>query len=226
MANTAFNSAIKGDVGAQGTMGATGAQGPQGSTGSTGSQGPQGYQGAQGFQGSAGSTGSQGPQGYQGSTGADSTVAGPQGYQGAQGSQGPQGEPGPQGYQGYQGAQGNQGYQGATGTTLPAPRVQSVSDAATVTPNADSNDCVDITALAQAVTIANPSGTPVNFQKLLIRIKDNGTARAISFGTSYVAGGVTLPTTTVLSKILTLGFIYNTANSLNKWQLVASAQEA
>lgn len=105
-------------------------------------------------------------------------------------------------------------------------RVQSVSDAATITPDADANDCVDITAIAQAFTIANPTGTPTNFQKLIIRIKDNGTARAITFGSNYVAGGVSLPTTTVLSKILTLGFIYNTANSLNKWQLVASAQEA
>jgi hypothetical protein len=104
-------------------------------------------------------------------------------------------------------------------------RVQSVSDAATVTPNADSDDCVDITAIAQAFTIANPSGTPTNFQKLIIRIKDNGTARAITWGNGYVAGGVALPSTTVLSKILNLGFIYNTANSLNKWQLVASAQE-
>lgn len=106
------------------------------------------------------------------------------------------------------------------------PRIQSVTDAATVTPNADNDDMVDITAIAQAFTIANPSGTPVNGQKLIIRIKDNGTARAISFGTGYVANGVSLPTTTVLSKILVLGFIYNTANSLNKWSLVASAQEA
>jgi hypothetical protein len=105
-------------------------------------------------------------------------------------------------------------------------RVQSVSDAATITPDADANDCVDITAIAQAFTIANPTGTPTNFQKLIIRIKDNGTARAITFGSSYVAGGTSLPTTTVLSKILNLGFIYNTANSLNKWQLVASSQEA
>lgn len=105
-------------------------------------------------------------------------------------------------------------------------RVQSVSDAATITPNADSDDCVDITAIAQAFTIANPSGTPTNFQKLIIRIKDNGTARAITFGSGYVAGGTSLPTTTILSKILNLGFIYNTANSLNKWQLVASSQEA
>lgn len=105
-------------------------------------------------------------------------------------------------------------------------RVQSVSNAATITPNADSDDCVDITAIAQAFTIANPSGSPTNFQPLIIRIKDNGTARAITMGASYVAGGVALPTTTVLSKILNLGFQYNTANSLNKWQLIASSQEA
>lgn len=104
-------------------------------------------------------------------------------------------------------------------------RVQSVADAATVTPNADNDDCVDITAIAQAFTIANPSGTPTNFQSLVIRIKDNGTARAFTWGNGYVAGGAPLPTTTILSKILTLGFFYNTANSLNKWQLVASSQE-
>lgn len=105
-------------------------------------------------------------------------------------------------------------------------RVQSVANSATITPNADTDDLVDITAIAQNFTIANPSGNLLNGQKLIIRIKDNATPRTISFGTSYVPGGASLPTTTVTSKILTLGFIYNTANALNKLQLVASAQEA
>lgn len=104
------------------------------------------------------------------------------------------------------------------------PNIQRVTTASTITPT-NLNDCVDVTALASAVTIANFTGTPFNFQKLIIRIKDNGTARALTWGSNYVAGGVTLPSTTILSKILTLGFIYNTANSLNKYQLVASAQE-
>jgi hypothetical protein len=107
-----------------------------------------------------------------------------------------------------------------------AVNIQSVANAATVTPNADTDYMVDVTAIGQALNFVNPSGTPINGQKLLIRIKDDGTARALSFGTSYVAGGVALPTTTVLSKILLLGFVYNTANSLNKWMLIASAQEA
>ena len=104
------------------------------------------------------------------------------------------------------------------------PRVQSVTDAATVTPAGASDDVVVVTALAQAVTIANPSGTPVQWQRLIIRIKDNGTARAISFGTEYRAMGTALPTTTVVSKTKWLGLIYNSTDT--KWDLVAAADEA
>ena len=107
----------------------------------------------------------------------------------------------------------------------PTPLVQYETTGTTITP-LTRVDCVDITALASAVTIANPNGTGFNFQKLIIRIKDNGTARAITWGSLYVAGGFPLPSTTVLSKIMTLGFFYNTANSLNKWQLVGYALEA
>jgi hypothetical protein len=69
----------------------------------------------------------------------------------------------------------------------------------------------------------NLSGTPTNFQKLVIRIKDNGTARAITWGASFEDAGQALPTTTVLSKLLTVGFIYNTVTS--KWGCVAVANE-
>lgn len=107
----------------------------------------------------------------------------------------------------------------------PRPLVQYITTGSTITPLTQV-DAVDITALASAVTIANPNGVGVNFQKLLIRIKDNGTARAITWGANYVAGGYPLPSTTVLSKIMTCGFVYNTANGLNKWQLVGYALEA
>lgn len=105
------------------------------------------------------------------------------------------------------------------------PRVTSVTDSATPTPSADNDDLYELTALAQAAAFAAPTGTPVNGQKLMIRIKDNGTARALTWNAAYVAGGVALPTTTVLSKILTLGFMWNSSNGLNKWMLVASSQE-
>lgn len=106
------------------------------------------------------------------------------------------------------------------------PRVSTEASSATPTINTDSVDAHSITALATAITsmTTNLSGTPTNFQKLLIRIKDNGTARTIAWGASFEAKGVALPTTTVISKVLTVGFIYDTVTS--KWGCVASAQEA
>lgn len=99
-------------------------------------------------------------------------------------------------------------------------RVQSVTSAATVTPNSDNDDCVIITAQAEALTIANPAGTPTNLQTLVIRILDNGTARALTFGDGFFAStDITLPTTTVLSKTMYLGFLFNSVRG--KWDLVA-----
>jgi len=106
------------------------------------------------------------------------------------------------------------------------PRVGSTASSATPTINTDDYDAYSITALAAAITsfTTNLSGTPTNFQKLIIRIKDDGTARAIAWGASFEAKGVDLPITTVASKVLTVGFIYDTVTS--KWGCVASAQEA
>ena len=107
-------------------------------------------------------------------------------------------------------------------------RVNAITSHATPSINTDTTDLFDITALAEAITnmSTNLTGTPTNGQKLIVRIKDNGTAREIAWGTSFVAGGVALPTTTVANKILTVGFMCNTANSLNKFMCIAMAQEA
>jgi len=88
------------------------------------------------------------------------------------------------------------------------PRVQSVTSSATVTPTS-TNDFVKITAQAVGLTLANPTGTWDEGKDLIIRIKDNGTARSIAYGTKYRVIGVTLPTTTVVSKTTYLGLIYN-----------------
>jgi hypothetical protein len=69
----------------------------------------------------------------------------------------------------------------------------------------------------------NPGGTPVAGQKLIIRIKDNGTARALTYDTQFRALGSSLPSTTVISKTLYMGFIFNATDT--KWDLVAVAQE-
>jgi hypothetical protein len=111
----------------------------------------------------------------------------------------------------------------ASGTLNVAPSVQSVTSSATVTPTF-SDDAVKITAQAAGLTLANPTGTAIPFWGWAIRIKDNGTARTIAYGTQYRAIGVTLPTTTVISKTLYLGCIWN--NDDTKVDVVAVAQEA
>lgn len=102
-------------------------------------------------------------------------------------------------------------------------RVTSIASSATPTPNADTTDQYQVTALAAGATFGAPTGTPTNGQGLVIRIKDNGTARSLAFNAIYREIGVSLPTTTVINKTIYLGCIYNTADS--KWDVVAVAEE-
>jgi hypothetical protein len=102
-------------------------------------------------------------------------------------------------------------------------RVASTASSASYTPNSDSYDVVTITAQAAAIQFNSPSGTPTSGQQLIIRLKDNGTARAITWNAAYRAVGVALPSTTVVSKTMYLGFIWNSTDS--KWDLIASGQE-
>lgn len=101
--------------------------------------------------------------------------------------------------------------------------VQTVASSATVTPTSK-NDLVVITAQAVGLTIANPIGTMIQGQSLMIRIKDNGTARSIAFGANYRAIGITLPTTTVVNKIMYLGCIWNATDT--KFDIVGLNNEA
>ena len=103
------------------------------------------------------------------------------------------------------------------------PRVNTIASSATPTTNTDNYDVVNITALAAAITsmTTNLSGTPTIGDPRLFQILYNGTARAITWGASFAAKGVALPTTTVISKLLTVGFIWNGST----WGCVASAQE-
>lgn len=102
-------------------------------------------------------------------------------------------------------------------------RVVSTTQSATPTINTDNTDVSHITGLAQAITsfTTNLSGTPVDGDTLIIDVTDNGTGRAITWGSSFEASTVSLPTTTVASTKLTVGFRWNTATS--KWTCVAVA---
>ena len=102
-------------------------------------------------------------------------------------------------------------------------RVATFTSDATPDVNSDNYDAVTITALAVAITDVNITGTETNFQKLIFRIKDNGTARAIAWGDDFEDAGIALPTTTVISKLLTVGFIYDSVSA--KWGCVAVANQ-
>lgn len=102
--------------------------------------------------------------------------------------------------------------------------VSSNTTLATLTPSATVNQFI-ITAQAGTLAIANP--TPANIangQSLIIRVKDNGTAKSITWDTYYRAVGVTLPNTTVAGKITYIGAKWNAAET--KFDVIAISQEA
>ena len=103
------------------------------------------------------------------------------------------------------------------------PRVTTITSSGTPTINTNNCDIVNITALAAAITsmTTNLTGTASIGDVLIFQIKDNGTARAITWGASFTAKGVALPTTTVISKLLTVAFLWNGTD----WGCIGSAQE-
>jgi len=75
-------------------------------------------------------------------------------------------------------------------------------------------DEFDVTAQAGALKLNNPGGTAVAGQKLIVRIKDDGTARALTYDTEFRASSdLALPTTTVLGKTLYMGFMFNATDT-------------
>lgn len=100
----------------------------------------------------------------------------------------------------------------------------SISSAATITPTPDVADVYAVTALAEAATVAAPTGSVSDGQTLILRIRDNGTGRALTWNAIYRVVGVTLPTTTVANKLLYVGLKYNSVD--NKWDVLGISREA
>lgn len=102
------------------------------------------------------------------------------------------------------------------------PRVGTTTSSATPTINTDSYDMYIITAQTVDITsfTTNLSGTPTSGQTLWIAITGTA-ARAITWGASFESSTVALPTTTVTTARLDVGFVWNATTS--KWRCVASA---
>jgi hypothetical protein len=102
------------------------------------------------------------------------------------------------------------------------PRVVTTASSAEPTINTDTTDQFGLTAQAVDITsfTTNLSGTPTDGQKLWIYIVGTA-ARAITWGASFEDSTATLPTTTVSTNRLDVGFVWNVATS--KWRCVAVA---
>ena len=104
------------------------------------------------------------------------------------------------------------------------PRTSTTASTATLTPDIQAADQYNLTAQAVGLTVAAPTGTPVDGNKLLLRILDNGSAQTITWNATYTAIGVTLPTATTASKMVYVGCIYNSTNT--RWDVIAVATQA
>ena len=112
----------------------------------------------------------------------------------------------------------------ATSQSAPSlPRIDSIISSPAPVPNADTADLFIITLLSIDATMGTPAGTPGQGQLLRIRIKDDGTSRAITWDAIYRAVGSTPLASTVPNKTWYGDFIYNLTDL--KWDCLGSHQE-
>jgi len=104
------------------------------------------------------------------------------------------------------------------------PRVTSAASASSLTPDISVSDVYAYTALAAGLTINAPTGTPLDGDKLIFRLLDNGTSRSLTWNGTYTVIGVTLPTATTISKTTYVGCIYNANNT--RWDVIAVTTQA
>ncbi len=101
-------------------------------------------------------------------------------------------------------------------------RTGTTTSSATPTINTDNVDFYSLTAQTVDITsfTTNLSGTPTDAQTLWIAITGTA-ARAITWGASFEASTIALPTTTVTTARLDVAFIWNAVTS--KWRCVGVA---
>ena len=104
------------------------------------------------------------------------------------------------------------------------PRTVTTTSNASLTPNIAVYDQYNYTALAANLTINAPTGSPVDGNKILFRILDNGTTRTLTWNATYTAIGVTLPTATTANKMVYVGCVYNSTNT--RWDAIAVSTQA
>jgi hypothetical protein len=107
------------------------------------------------------------------------------------------------------------------------PRFLSQISVATLAPDISAYDQYNLTAQAAALSVSAPIGTPVDGNKLIFRILDNGTSRVITWNATYtsiVGSAFTNTFNTTAGKTTYVGCIYNANNT--RWDVIAVTTQA
>lgn len=103
--------------------------------------------------------------------------------------------------------------------TYNQPFVGSVAYAASLSPNVDDNDIINIGTLTGNISILTPTGTPQDGQYLILRFKQDATGgRTYTFAASYVFGATypLLSWTTTANASVEAEFRYHAGTA--KWR--------
>lgn len=103
------------------------------------------------------------------------------------------------------------------------PRIYSVASTGTLSPDLSAYNVYTVTALAATMTIAAPAGTPVDGELIVIRFKDNGTARTIAWNAIFRGMGDSLITATTAGKWSYMNCMYN--SNAAKWDVLPAITE-
>lgn len=103
------------------------------------------------------------------------------------------------------------------------PNTYTTGSAGSISLNSDTYDTAQFTAQTTGLTISSLTGSPVNGQKFVFRIKGNSNY-SITFGSQFREIGVNVPNTLIPNKNLYVGTVYN--SSENKWDILAVNIEA
>ena len=101
--------------------------------------------------------------------------------------------------------------------------------------NGDNYDIQTLDALQNDLTISADNGAPVDGQKIIFRIYDNGVSRTLTFtggvskgfetvGVPMGSSGSNYTYSTVAGKVVYFGCMYNA--HINRWDIIALSQEA
>ena len=95
-------------------------------------------------------------------------------------------------------------------------RVDFISTSATPTINIDNFNVFKINSLGANITSITLTGTPSDYQELILQIKDNGAQKNLNFGSQFIfSSDLPQPANTQAGKYMVCTFMY--VSTFSKW---------